>query len=104
MRGDLERASEVLPSIPKEHHNRCVTFGLAKWLNMSNLRDEYVSWILIISSLIDSVAHFLESRGMIEDAIEVATDPDYRFELAIQLGRLEVAKVYLFPLFLRGYE
>jgi len=60
MRGDLERASEVLPSIPKEHHN--------------------------------SVARFLESRGMIEDALEVATDPDYRFELAIQLGRLEVAK------------
>ncbi|KAJ6715238.1 COATOMER SUBUNIT BETA'-1 [Salix viminalis] len=60
MRGDLERASEVLPSIPKEHHN--------------------------------SVARFLESRGMIEDALEVATDLDYRFELAIQLGRLEVAK------------
>ncbi|KAF9685224.1 hypothetical protein SADUNF_Sadunf03G0032600 [Salix dunnii] len=60
MRGDLERASELLPSIPKEHHN--------------------------------SVAHFLESRGMIEYALEVATDPDYRFELAVQLGRLEVAK------------
>lgn len=30
---------------------------------------------------------------MIEDALEVATDPDYRFELAIQLGRLEIAKV-----------
>lgn len=44
-------------------------------------------------SFIDSVARFLESRGMIEDALEVATDPDYRFELAIQLGRLEVAKV-----------
>lgn len=40
-----------------------------------------------------SVAHFLESRGMIEDALEIATDPDYRFELAIQLGRLEIAKV-----------
>ncbi|KAH9622387.1 hypothetical protein KSS87_012785 [Heliosperma pusillum] len=40
----------------------------------------------------NSVAHFLESRGMIEEALEVATDPDYRFELAIQLGRLEVAK------------
>lgn len=39
-----------------------------------------------------SVARFLESRGMIEEALEVATDPDYRFELAIQLGRLEVAK------------
>eukprot|EP00256_Glycine_max_P054726 XP_014621620.1 coatomer subunit beta'-2 [Glycine max] len=60
MRGDLERANEILPSIPKEHHN--------------------------------SVAHFLESRGMIEDALEVATDPDYRFDLAIQLGKLDVAK------------
>ncbi|KAL7114171.1 hypothetical protein ACP275_04G103600 [Erythranthe tilingii] len=60
MRGDLERANEVLPSIPKEHLN--------------------------------SVAHFLESRGMIEDALEVATDPDYRFELAIQLGKLDIAK------------
>ncbi|GMP34629.1 hypothetical protein CsSME_00007418 [Camellia sinensis var. sinensis] len=60
MRGDLERANEILPTIPKEHHN--------------------------------SVARFLESRGMIEDALEVATDPDYRFELAVQLGKLEVAK------------
>lgn len=40
-----------------------------------------------------SVARFLESRGMIEEALEVATDPDYRFELAIQLGKLEIAKV-----------
>ncbi|XP_042049470.1 coatomer subunit beta'-2-like isoform X2 [Salvia splendens] len=40
----------------------------------------------------NSVAHFLESRGMIEDALEVATDPDYRFELAIQLGKLDIAK------------
>lgn len=30
---------------------------------------------------------------MIEDALEVATDPDYRFDLAMQLGKLEVAKV-----------
>lgn len=30
---------------------------------------------------------------MIEDALEVATDPDYRFELAIQLGKLDIAKV-----------
>lgn len=40
-----------------------------------------------------SVARFLESRGKVEDALEVATDPDYRFELAIQLGRLGIAKV-----------
>jgi coatomer subunit beta' len=29
---------------------------------------------------------------MIEDALEIATDPDYKFDLAIQLGRLEIAK------------
>ncbi len=35
-----------------------------------------------------SVARFLESRGMLEDALEIATDPDYKFDLAVQLGRL----------------
>ncbi|KAG6422303.1 hypothetical protein SASPL_118870 [Salvia splendens] len=45
-----------------------------------------------IMGFICCVAHFLESRGMIEDALEVATDADYRFELAIQLGKLEIAK------------
>lgn len=33
---------------------------------------------------------------MLADALEVATDPDYKFDLAVQLGRLEVAKVNLF--------
>lgn len=40
----------------------------------------------------NSVARFLESRGMVEEALKVATDPNYRFDLAIQLGRLEIAK------------
>ncbi|KAL6339971.1 hypothetical protein AAG906_038806 [Vitis piasezkii] len=38
--------------------------------------------------LLACVAHFLQAQGMLEDALEVATDPDYRFDLAIQLGRL----------------
>lgn len=46
-----------------------------------------------MNQFIASVARFLESRGMVEDALEVATDPDYRFELAIQLGKLEIAQV-----------
>ncbi|XP_062073268.1 coatomer subunit beta'-1-like [Humulus lupulus] len=54
MRGDLDHANQILPTIPPEHHN--------------------------------SVARFLESRGMLDDALEVATDPDYKFDLAIQLG------------------
>lgn len=27
------------------------------------------------------------------DALHVATDPDYKFDLAIQLGKLDIAKV-----------
>ena len=46
--------------------------------------------------LLASVARFLEARGMLEDALEVATDPDYRFDLAIQLGRLGTTKVRIF--------
>lgn len=30
---------------------------------------------------------------MLEDALNVATDPDYKFDLAVQLGKLEMAKV-----------
>ncbi|CAM0912707.1 unnamed protein product [Alopecurus aequalis] len=60
MRGDLESANEILPSIPKTQYN--------------------------------SVAHFLESRGMLEEALEIATDADYKFDLAVQLGKLEIAK------------
>lgn len=60
MRDDLERANQILSSIPRDQLN--------------------------------SVARFLESRGMIEDALDVATDSDYRFELAIQLGKLEIAQ------------
>ena len=37
------------------------------------------------------MAKFLESRGMPERALEVATDADYRFELAVQLGELDTA-------------
>jgi coatomer subunit beta' len=32
---------------------------------------------------------------MLEEALEIATDPDYRFDIAVQLGKLEVAKVWL---------
>ncbi|KAI4350875.1 hypothetical protein L6164_005282 [Bauhinia variegata] len=40
----------------------------------------------------NSVARFLESRGMLEDALAVAKDPDYRFDLALQLGKLDTAE------------
>ncbi|KAL4457362.1 hypothetical protein ABPG75_012227 [Micractinium tetrahymenae] len=39
----------------------------------------------------NSIAKFLEAKGMPEQALEVATDPDYRFELAVSLGLLDLA-------------
>lgn len=60
MRGDLKKANDIFPTIPREHLN--------------------------------SVARFLESQGMLKEALEVATDPDYKFDLAVQFGRLEVAQ------------
>ncbi|GLC41850.1 hypothetical protein PLESTM_001257800 [Pleodorina starrii] len=40
----------------------------------------------------NSVARFLEAKGMVSTALQVATDQDYRFDLAVQLGDLEVAQ------------
>ena len=45
----------------------------------------------IPQSQLNNVAKFLESRGDVAGAMEIATDPDYKFELAIQVGDLETA-------------
>eukprot|EP00656_Telonema_subtile_P046431 TRINITY_DN52885_c0_g1_i1.p1 TRINITY_DN52885_c0_g1~~TRINITY_DN52885_c0_g1_i1.p1 ORF type:complete len:289 (-),score=53.11 TRINITY_DN52885_c0_g1_i1:55-921(-) len=39
----------------------------------------------------EKVAQFLQSRGHLEIALEVSTDDDQRFELSIQLKRIDVA-------------
>lgn len=47
--------------------------------------------LLLMQDQMNSVARFLDARGRPQDALEVATDPDYRFELAVQLGKLDTA-------------
>lgn len=37
------------------------------------------------------VAHFLEKQGFKPQALQVSTDPDHRFDLALQIGDLDVA-------------
>eukprot|EP00842_Homolaphlyctis_polyrhiza_P004024 jgi/Hompol1/4622/HPOL_003792-RA len=59
IRGDMDHASRVLPTVPVDHRNR--------------------------------IARFLEGRGLKHEALAVSTDPEHRFELAIQLGHLELA-------------
>lgn len=46
---------------------------------------------MIPSSEYAAVARFLESQGFKEEALAVTTDPDQKFELAIDLKRMEVA-------------
>ena len=119
MRGDLDKANEILPTIPKEQLNKyviryrlilyrilshaisydvmlfslCFTYMPSYLFSFHYIVFVYISYFVLELLPIVSVAHFLESRGMIEDALDIATDPDYRFELAIQLGRLEIAQV-----------
>ncbi|TDH67765.1 hypothetical protein CCR75_006014 [Bremia lactucae] len=40
----------------------------------------------------DYVARFLESQGFKEEALELSTDPDQKFDLAVQLAKLDVAR------------
>jgi coatomer subunit beta' len=39
----------------------------------------------------NKIARFLEGQGYKELALEIATDPEHRFELALALGNLEIA-------------
>ncbi|GAA5949972.1 hypothetical protein JCM10213_004272 [Rhodosporidiobolus nylandii] len=59
LRGDLEAANEILPSVPQEQRNR--------------------------------LARFLESQNLHQLALEISTDADHQFDLAIQLDDLETA-------------
>ena len=38
----------------------------------------------------NNIARFLESQGYKEEALSVADDPDVKFDLALQLNKLEV--------------
>ncbi|EJU06310.1 coatomer beta' subunit [Dacryopinax primogenitus] len=59
LRGDMDMAAEILPTIPADQKNK--------------------------------IARFLEANDMKELALEVSTDPDHRFDLAVQLDDLETA-------------
>ncbi|KAI9311723.1 coatomer WD associated region-domain-containing protein [Dichotomocladium elegans] len=59
LRGDLESAAKLLPSIPVDQRGR--------------------------------IARFLESQDLKDLALEVSTDAEQKFDLALQLGKLETA-------------
>ncbi|KAF8595407.1 coatomer protein [Ceratobasidium sp. AG-I] len=59
LRGDMDAAAEILPTVPADQRNK--------------------------------VARFLESQDLKELALSVSTDPDHKFDLAIQLDDLPTA-------------
>ncbi|KAJ2902174.1 hypothetical protein MKZ38_000972 [Zalerion maritima] len=59
LRGDMETAEDLLPTIPSDQLNK--------------------------------VARFLEGQGHKDLALEVATDPEHKFELALALNQLDTA-------------
>ncbi|KAJ3513632.1 hypothetical protein NLJ89_g2841 [Agrocybe chaxingu] len=59
LRGDMDAAAEILPTLPKDQLNK--------------------------------VARFLEGRELKELAIQVTTDPDHKFDLALSLDDLDTA-------------
>ncbi|KAG8783052.1 hypothetical protein FRC12_020155 [Ceratobasidium sp. 428] len=59
LRGDMDAAAEILPTVPTDQRNK--------------------------------VARFLESQDLKELALSVSTDPDHKFDLAIQLDDLPTA-------------
>lgn len=59
LRGDLEMAEKILPSVPLDQMNR--------------------------------IARFLESQNMKEAALAVSTDAEHKFDLAVQLSKLDIA-------------
>lgn len=44
---------------------------------------------------LNAIAKFLEGQGFKEQALAVASDPDIKFDLAIQLGKLDMAQTLL---------
>ena len=76
------------------------------------VRKDFVTANSILPSIPRSehcaVARFLESQGFKEEALAVSSDPDHRFELAVDLRKMDVAhavlldpEVRISPLFLR---
>ncbi|KAK7030725.1 coatomer subunit beta [Favolaschia claudopus] len=59
LRGDMDAAAEILPTLPKDQLNK--------------------------------VARFLEGKDLKELALQVTTDPDHKFDLALQLDDLDTA-------------
>ena len=60
------------------------------------MKDDLEAALALLPSIpedqLNNAARFLEAKGHPSEALSIATDPHYKFDLAIQLGDLEVAR------------
>ena len=82
MRRDFEAAAQILPTIPQAippPYLPCISPTSHPYLPTIP-QDQH-----------NRIARFLETQGFKDEALAVATDPEHQFELAVQLGKLQVA-------------
>lgn len=111
MRGEEEEAANILPTIPKaslsivplsdNRASRCCRTSSAcqqstrrQACSLQGRKSKYTSVAdtcrgsmcspCFPQDQLNNVAKFLEARGLPDQALSVATDPDYRFELAVK--------------------
>ncbi|KAG5495285.1 hypothetical protein JKF63_02352 [Porcisia hertigi] len=101
----LNRNQYLLGYLPKENRLFCIDKekNITSYLLQVN-SIEYMAAIVredfdaasallptIDPSLREKLSRFLESRGLLEKALEISTDDEHRFDLAIQLKQLPLA-------------
>lgn len=101
----LNRNQYLLGYLPKENRLFCIDKekNITSYLLQVNVI-EYMAAIVredfeaanallptIDASLRDKLSRFVESRGLLETALEIATDEEHRFDLAVQLKQLSLA-------------
>nr|CCA18084.1 hypothetical protein ARALYDRAFT_895999 [Albugo laibachii Nc14] len=102
----LEQKSYILGYLPREN----LIFLMDKMKNVYSftvslvmleyqtavVRKDFESANSILPNIpqdqMDLVARFLESQGYKEEALALSTDPDQKFDLAVQLAKLDVAR------------
>ena len=76
LRGDMETAAEILPSIPKEQRNKVARFLESRgMLQVTGLQFDNLQFGIDLKEL----------------ALQVTTDPDHKFDLSLQLDDLDSA-------------
>lgn len=104
--GVLSRNQYLLGYLPKENRILCIDKekNITSYILRVNVveymaavvREDFATAHELLPSIETSerlrLAQFLQARNLLEMALEVTTDDDHRFELAVQLGRLPLAR------------